>query len=86
MLPIFLVCYYLVPNVRKGLANKVQKHIKTSQGSWFGANTHFHSSTFTQESGHIYENEVDIEVDKQRIYTDKAISSDKTSPRRNLRR
>ncbi len=49
----------LVPNVRQALANTVQKHIKTSQGSAFGANTHFHSSTFTQTSGNTYENEVD---------------------------
>ena len=49
----------LVPNVRRALASTVQKHINTSQGSAFGANAHFHSSTFTQTDGHIYENEVD---------------------------
>jgi UPF0716 protein FxsA len=52
----------LVPSVRKALANSVQKHMKTipgSQGGVFSANAHFHSSTFTQENGHTYENEVD---------------------------
>ncbi|MDO6486834.1 FxsA family protein [Colwellia sp. 6_MG-2023] len=68
----------LIPNVRQALASKVQKHIKTSQGNGFGANAHFHSSTFTQENGHIYENEVDITVDSDTAFTqNKAISSDK---------
>ena len=49
----------LVPNVRRALASTVQKHINTSQRSAVGANAHFHSSTFTQTDGHIYENEVD---------------------------
>lgn len=48
----------LVPKVRKALASTVQKHIKTSQASAFGANAQFHSSTFTQTSGQTYENEV----------------------------
>lgn len=63
----------LVPNVRKALANIVQKHMKTipgSQGGAFGANTHFHSSTFTQEKGHTYENEVNrSEVDSADVFT-----------------
>lgn len=49
----------LVPKVRQALAGSVQKHIKTGQGNAFGANAHFHSSTFTQQSGHTYENVVD---------------------------
>jgi len=49
----------LVPKVRQALANSVQQHIKTSQGNTFGANAHFHSSTFTQTNGHTYENEVE---------------------------
>lgn len=49
----------LVPRARQALARSVQTHIKTSQGHAFGANAHFHSSTFTQDNGHIYENEVD---------------------------
>lgn len=48
----------LIPAVRQALASTVQQHIKTNQGS-FGANAHFHASTFTQENGHTYENEVD---------------------------
>lgn len=61
----------LVPNVRKTLANAVQNHMKTTQGSAFGANAHFHSSTFTQENGHTYENEVDNKVDNTDVFTDK---------------
>ncbi len=57
----------LVPSVRRSLASTVQKHIKTSQAGAFGANAHFHSSTFTQASGHTYENE----VDSSDIFTDK---------------
>jgi len=60
----------LVPSVRQALANSVQKHIKTSQGSAFGASAHFHSTTFTQTSGHTYENDVDnsdVFVDKKPI-------------------
>lgn len=49
----------LVPAVRKALANTVQNYIKVNQGQAFGASAHFHSTTFTQENGHIYENEVD---------------------------
>lgn len=49
----------LVPSVRQALARSVQKHIHTSQGAAFSANAQFHSSTFTQTSGHTYENEVD---------------------------
>ncbi len=49
----------LVPNVRKALANSVQKHMQNNQGRAFGANAHFHSSTFTQAGGNVYENEVD---------------------------
>lgn len=49
----------LVPKVRQALANTVQKHIQTSQGNAFGANVHFHSSTFTQTGNHTYENETD---------------------------
>ena len=53
----------LVPSVRQMLANSVQAHLKTIQGSTFGASAHFHSSTFTQAGGqsgnHVYENEVD---------------------------
>ncbi len=48
----------LIPKVRQALAGSVQKHIHTSQGSAFGGNPHFHSSTFTQ-GGNVYENEVD---------------------------
>jgi len=49
----------LVPKVRQALASSVQKQLKTSQGSAFGASAHFHSSSFTQPSGNTYENEVD---------------------------
>lgn len=49
----------LVPNVRQALANTVQNHIKTNQGSAFGNAAHFHSSTFTQANGQTYENDVD---------------------------
>ena len=49
----------LVPAIRHALANSVQKHIKTSQGSAFAGIAYFHSSSFTQENGHVYENEVD---------------------------
>jgi len=61
----------LMPAVRQALASTVQKHIKTSQGSTFGANAHFHSSTFTQQNGHTYENEVDFEVDSSDVFTQK---------------
>ncbi len=57
----------LVPQVRKILASSVQKHIQTSQGNAFGASTHFHSSTFTQTSGHTYDND----VDEPETFTDK---------------
>ena len=50
----------LIPSVRQAIAGSVQKHIKTTQTGAFGANAHFHSSTFTQSGGHTYENEVDI--------------------------
>lgn len=60
----------LVPNVRQALANRVQKQIETSQGSAFGANAHFHSSTFTQTNGNTYENEVDNEVNSEVNSTD----------------
>jgi len=67
----------LVPAVRQSLANTVQKHIKTSHGSAFGTGAHFHSSTFSQESGHVYENEVDIEVDNADVFIQKkSISSE----------
>ena len=63
----------LVPKVRKALANIVQKHMKTipgSQGGAFSVNAHFHSSTFTQQNGHTYENEVDSsEVESSDVYT-----------------
>jgi len=61
----------LVPAVRQALASTVQKHMKTSQGSAFSANAHFHSSTFTQENGHTYENEVDIDMNSADVFTDK---------------
>lgn len=61
----------LVPTVRQALASSVQKHIKTSQGSTFGANVHFHSSASTQENGHVYENDVDNEVDNSDVFTPK---------------
>ena len=61
----------LVPNVRKALANTVQKHMKTTQGGSFGGNAHFYSSTFTQTNGNTYENEVDNEVDNSDVFTDK---------------
>lgn len=48
----------LIPAFRNALANSVQKHMKTSQGSAFGGSAHFHSS-FTQENGNVYENEMD---------------------------
>ena len=57
----------LVPNVRQILASSVQKQLKTSQGNAFGAGAQFHSSSFTQTSGHTYENE----VDNSEVYTDK---------------
>ena len=57
----------LVPNVRQALASSVQKHIQTSQGNAFGANAHFHSSTFTQTSGHTYEHN----VDNPKVFSDK---------------
>jgi len=73
----------LVPSVRKALANMVQKHMKTipgNQGGAFNANAHFHSSTFTQENGHTYENEVDMaEVDGSDVFIQKkAIPSGKS--------
>jgi len=49
----------LLPKVRQALANTVQQHIKTNPTGAFGANAHFHSSTFTQTSGQTYDNEVD---------------------------
>ncbi|GAA6171599.1 membrane protein FxsA [Colwellia sp. KU-HH00111] len=58
----------LVPSIRQALARSVQAHIHTSQGAGFGANAHFHSSSFTQTSGHTYENEVEPED----IFTEKA--------------
>jgi UPF0716 protein FxsA len=64
----------LVPSVRKMLTNTVQKHMKASQGASFGAHTHFHSSTFTQENGHTYENEAsqtDIFTEKKAIPSEK---------------
>ncbi len=61
----------LVPNVRKALANTVQKHIETNQGSAFGGNAHFHASTFTQTSGNTYENEFDSEVKSTDVFADK---------------
>ena len=62
----------LVPSVRKILTNTVQKHMKANQGASFGA--HFHSSTFTQENGHTYENEAsqtDIFTEKKAIPSEK---------------
>jgi UPF0716 protein FxsA len=53
----------LIPSVRKALSNAVQKQLKTSQGSTFSANSHFYSSSFTQEKGNTYENEVDSASD-----------------------
>ncbi|MCI2283049.1 FxsA family protein [Colwellia sp. MSW7] len=49
----------LVPAVRHTLSQSVQKHIQTSQGSAFGAGAHFHSSTFGEKNGHVYENEAE---------------------------
>ena len=49
----------LVPNMRKTLATSIQKYMKTKQTNNFESNTHFYSSSFTQESGHTYENETD---------------------------
>lgn len=65
----------LVPQVRQAIAQSVQKHIKmtqaTGQGSSFGTSAHFHSSTFTQESGHVYEHEVDEYVDRSNDFNQK---------------
>ncbi len=58
----------LVPAVRHTLVQSVQKHIKTSQGNAFGTSAHFHSSTFTQENGHVYEHEVDDYIDKNSAF------------------
>ena len=51
----------LIPTVRQALASTVQKHIKINQASSFGAHAHFHSTSFTQDNSHTYENEVDQE-------------------------
>ena len=66
----------LVPNMRKTLATSIQKYMKTKQTNNFESNTHFYSSSFTQEHGHTYENEPDdddvftpkstISIEKQR--------------------
>lgn len=47
----------LIPNVRQALASTVQKKMKNSQGSAFGANVNFHSTTYS--GGNTYENEAD---------------------------
>jgi UPF0716 protein FxsA len=49
----------LVPQVRKALGASVQKYIHTNQGNTFGANSHFHSSGFSQTGGNVYEHEAD---------------------------
>lgn len=61
----------LVPKIRQALAQLVQKHIITNQGSAFGTSAHFHSSTFSQENGHVYEHEVDEYVDKNNDFYQK---------------
>lgn len=75
----------LVPSVRQALARSIQAHILTSQGAVFGANAHFHSTTFTQAGGHTYENEVDSskvdssQVESSDVFTqDPPILSEKT--------
>jgi UPF0716 protein FxsA len=68
----------LIPSVRQLLATTVQKYIKTAQGGSFSAHTQFHSSTFSQENGHIYEHEVNNQEDNVEIYThDKGIELEK---------
>lgn len=61
----------LVPQIRQALAQSVQKHIIANQSSVFGANAHFHSSTFTHENGHVYEHEVDEYVEKDNDFNQK---------------
>jgi len=66
----------LIPNARQVLARAVQKHIKVGGGNVFGAHTHFNSSSssFTQETGHTYENEAsqtDIFTEKKAIPSEK---------------
>ena len=61
----------LVPQIRQGLVQIVQKHNVTNQGNIFGASAHFHSSTFTQENGHVYEHDADEYVDKNNDFNQK---------------
>lgn len=59
----------LIPAFRKALASSVQKHIKVNQGGAFGTSAHFHSSSFNQENGHVYEHEFDAQVNKEDAFT-----------------
>lgn len=61
----------LVPSIRQTIAKTVQNHIVTSKNGTFGTSTHFHSSTFTQENGHVYEHEADEYVDKNNSFNPK---------------